>query len=834
MKRLRDLGAGPTFLRRLFGPAVFLLLIAFGAAASAQTGDAERRRLVIELPLMVNGTEAGSVPVDMANARALEVSLPELRTALALALSDAAMSGFDARSEGQGVFAPVDEVGALTGLDLRFDNSSAALALDVPLDQLRAVSISVRGQPVQAAHSDHPAQRSAFLNVRMSGAYVHRSDFGRTGRAPTRLDLDGATRLLGPDGPALVGSAAWLEDGGAQQWRRGDVFLIQDDLDRLVRARLGDIRYATAPFQGSTPILGLAVERQYDTLAPSRLVQPGGRYDFTLEQTSLVQVYLNGALLRTLRLRAGRYDVRDFAFYDGVNEIEIVIEDDAGRTERLTLSAFSDKALLSPGLSEFTYAVGFPFDRSSGRTNYDFERFIASFQNRFGLTDRLTGALDGQSDGDTHQLGAGFVFAGLGGALEMHAAGSQADAAGGWDGAVEAAYEVRLEDFLGLEEIRFDIAGDYVGPDFATLGDAAPDNSRASSVSSRLSAPLPGRIYASTGARYEFGRQGRADSWGANATFSRPLGPVTALLSLTADRAFDEADTRLGAFISLSAQIGRGRFMRARYDSLSRATIIEAAQPARSRPGAFGWSAAAESRPGASTVTGDATYVSNRFEAEASHQLNFSDPGSTLSEQRTRANLAFSIAAADGAIAVGRPINESFAIISRNPNLGSRAMDIDVDGGRPRARAGALGPALLPDLSSYRSRRIEYDVADLPPGYDLGRGEFDVRPPVFSGYALEVGSDASATAMGAVLLPDGSPVRLSGARVVRVDGSGEPVQVFTNRAGRFIAAGLSSGRWRFEVNLGVIFAAEFTVPETAAGLVEAGTLQLAPFEEVRS
>lgn len=832
MERQRDLGAGPTRFHRLIGPVILILLLSMSAAAAAQPAADEPRRVVIELPLLVNGVDAGAVPVDMANFNALEVSLPALRAVLAETLSDEALADFGAGLGDGGGFAPVASLADQTGFDLRFDNRSAALVLDIPMERLRAVAISVRREPLQSATPDAPANRSAFLNVRLSGGYVHESEFGAAGRAPSRLDLDGAARLFGARGPALVGAGVWREDGGAHEWRRGDVFLIQDDLERLMRFRLGDIRYATAPFQGAEPILGFAVEREYDALTPSRLVQPGGRYDFTLEQTSLVQVYLNGALLRTLRLRAGRYDVRDFAFYDGANEIEIVIEDDAGRSERLSFSAFSDKALLTPGLSEFTYAIGVPFDRAQGDTEYDVDRFNASFRHRFGLTDRLTGALDGQTDGDVHQLGAGFVFAGLGGALEFHAAASQAGAA--WDGAVEGAYEVRLEQFLGLEELRFDIAGDYVGARFSQLGDFAADNAIAGSTSARLSAPLPGGVYASAGARYEYGRQGRADSWGANATLSRPFGPVTALVSLTADRAFDEDETRLGAFVSLSARLGRGRFARARYDSLSRATILEAIQPARSIPGSLGWSAAAETRPGASTLTGEASYVANRFETEVSHEANYADPGSTLTERRTRANLAFSIAAADGVVAVGRPVGESFAILRRHPNLADRSLDVDVEAGRPRAAAGAFGPALLPDLSSYRNRVIEYDVADLPPGYDLGRGAFEVRPPVFSGYALRVGSDAAATAMGAAILPDGRPVSLAGARVVRVDGSGEPVQVFTNRTGRFVAAGLSPGRWRFEVNLGRIYAAEFTVPETAAGLVEAGDLQLAPFEEIRS
>mgnify|MGYP006276222311 CR=1 FL=1 len=832
MERQRDLGAGPTRFHRLIRPVVLFLLLIGWSAASAQEPGEDRRRVVIELPLLVNGTQAGVAPVDMADFNALEVSLPDLVLVLADTLSQAALEDLDSAGGAQSDFVPVTALSDLTGLDLRFDNRSAALVLDIPMEKLRPVEISVRREALRSADPDQPARRSAFLNVRLSGGYVHASDFAPAGRAPTRLDLDGAARVFGAEGPALVAAGTWREDGGASEWRRGDVFVIHDDLDRLVRLRLGDLRYATAPFQGSEPILGLAVEREYDALTPSRLVQPGGRYDFTLERTSLVQVFLNGALLRTLRLRAGRYDVRDFAFFDGANEIEIVIEDDAGRTETLSFSAFSDKALLSPGLSEFTYAVGAPFDRARGETEYDFDRFNASFRHRFGVTDHLTAALDGQSDASVRQLGAGLVFAGLGGAVEIHAAASETS--GVVDAAAEAAYEVRLEDFLGLQELRLDVAGDYVGPRFSRIGDFDADNAIAGSASSRLPAPLPGGIYASAGARYEFGREGRADSWGANATFSRPFGAVTALVSLTADRAFDEDDTRLGAFVSLSARLGRGRFARARYDSLSRATIIEAIQPARSRPGALGWTAGAETRPGAATLTGEAAYVANRFEAEASHELNYADPGLNLTEQRTRANLSFSIAAADGVIAVGRPVGESFAIVRRHPNLSNRALDIEPEAGRARASAGALGPALLPDLSSYRTRVIEYDVEDLPPGYDLGRGAFEVRPPVFSGYALRVGSDAAATAMGAAFLPDGRPVSLAGARVVRVDGTGEPVQVFTNRTGRFVAAGLSAGRWRFEVDLGEVYAAEFTIPSTAAGLVEAGDLQLVRFEEIRS
>ena len=352
----------------------------------------------------------------------------------------------------------------------------------------------------------------------------------------------------------------------------------------------------------------------------------------------------------------------------------------------------------------------------------------------------------------------------------------------------------------------------------------------------RISAPLPLRVFASAGGRYEFGREGRADSWGVNTTLSRPLGPVTALVSLTADQAFDEDDTRLGAFFSISARLGRGRFARARYDSLTRSTIVEAIQPARPRPGSFGWTTAYETRPGASALTGEAAFVGNRFEADISHELNYSGDDAELAEHRSRASLSVGIAMADGQWAVGRPVGESFAILRRHPNLGDRELSLEGAGGEARARAGALGPALLPDLSSYRTRLIEYDVEDLPPGYDLGRGEFEVFPTVYSGYALTVGSDAAATAVGAIRLPNGQPVALAGAfvRPTMADDDTGPIQIFTNRVGRFVAAGLTPGAWRVEIRLDQLYAAEFVVPEDAAGLVQIGTLTLQPRSEIRS
>ena len=212
MERLRDLGTGPTPIQLLIVALLALAGALFCAPVLAQDETPGRPRLLIELPITINGTDAGAVQVDMGDARALEVSLVALRRALSEALSEDALSGLDAeiarrrgdssrlsnalsrigpRAEDSSVvgslldeagldptqalperqdYVLIDDVAAITGLPVRFDNRSASVAVAVPTDQLRALSISLRRNDVEARSPSAPARRSAFLNARVSGA----------------------------------------------------------------------------------------------------------------------------------------------------------------------------------------------------------------------------------------------------------------------------------------------------------------------------------------------------------------------------------------------------------------------------------------------------------------------------------------------------------------------------------------------------------------------------------------------------------------------------------------------------------------------------------------
>jgi outer membrane usher protein len=120
-------------------------------------------------------------------------------------------------------------------------------------------------------------------------------------------------------------------------------------------------------------------------------------------------------------------------------------------------------------------------------------------------------------------------------------------------------------------------------------------------------------------------------------------------------------------------------------------------------------------------------------------------------------------------------------------------------------------------------------VEDVPPGYDIGSGSLRVNPPYHSGYKIRVGTDAFASAMGTLLLPDGKPVALIGGRVIAEDGKDkEPLPFFTNSVGRFAIQSLRPGVTYRVVIGGGATSFEFTVPADTSGLVDLKTINLQP------
>ncbi len=225
-------------------------------------------------------------------------------------------------------------------------------------------------------------------------------------------------------------------------------------------------------------------------------------------------------------------------------------------------------------------------------------------------------------------------------------------------------------------------------------------------------------------------------------------------------------------------------------------------------------------------VNGAFGYIGNRAELSVSHHTGLAGLDTDELDQRTALTAGTALAFADGSFAIGRPVSNGFAIVAPYDNLPDSDVVIGASQEANRGSSGIFGPALVSEMSAYAPARVDYSVDNLPVGYDLGAGTFDLLPAYKSGYRLTIGSDYTVTAFGTVLDDKGEPIALlTGTAQEEGRTDGPKVEIFTNRTGRFGAQGLRPGRWTLEMATEPKTRFVIDIPKDAVGLVKLDTLR---------
>ena len=351
-------------------------------------------RVPLEVSLKVNGKFLGTISVAVDPKGDGEIDARRLIALIGPVVDAKVLATLNAKIAGRPKvdFSELD-VGAF---GIRFD----PLALEVvgTLAPDASVPASLRlGQQAEIpvpAQFDQPQFFSAGVNIGASQRYVY-GDQG--GFAPVRADFDVISNIGGFGGVTFTGGATY--DG--ERWQRREFRLTHDIYDRAIRTTLGEFTPSSTSFQGSGRILGLGVERAYSTIRPFQNTRPIGRQQFTLEHDSSVDVFVNQIRVQTIRLEAGRYDIGDFPFAAGPNQVKLVVEDIGGRREILDFDVFNSTDLLTPGTTEFGGAIGV---RDKDQLHYDFSPAISGYGYR-GISDTMTLGANGQATQRAAQLG---------------------------------------------------------------------------------------------------------------------------------------------------------------------------------------------------------------------------------------------------------------------------------------------------------------------------------------------------------------------------------------------------------------------------------------------
>ncbi|MDO9369435.1 MAG: fimbrial biogenesis outer membrane usher protein [Sphingopyxis sp.] len=749
------------------------------------------RAVVLTAPLFDGQTYIGDTTLTLDPGGQASFSADRLLALLEPRLAPALVQSLRTRLAQRGAIGRADLEGV--GVAIGYDPLTLQLVMDIsPASRAsRAVTLgddAARGTVSYVA----PADVSAYLNIRGSMDWVQQgSDEGLA--APITF-LDGAVRT---GGVVLESEANWQAGARGADFQRRGTRAIYDDRKNLVRWAGGDLQTLARGFQAAPEISGLSVSRFYSLLDPQRIIRPRGNRSFRIERRSVVEVRVNGQLVRRLELDPGTFDLKDFPFTQGANDVRLTITDDVGRTESFNFDIFLDQAQLADGLSEFGLYAGVLAPLGRRGPVYTDDLAFSGFYRR-GLSDNLTLGVNAQADRGGWMGGAEAIVATPIGSFGGFASASQVDGFGsGW--ASILTFQRTITRRSGGAD-ALSLSFETRSRNFAPIGVGVPSNPYRYAAGASYNGAISDALYAGLDARYSRGRGAEPNVGSLRATGGWRISPR---LNLTGDISYERAgrQDRVGVFLSLVFRLDRASSVRADYDSRGDRKRLTYQTYRGSGTGAYNLSADVEHSDLGIATTANGIFYTNRAELGFSHFGTFERDLGGSTGQRTSLRFGTALAFADGSVSIGRPVQDSFAIVRAHPALEGADIFVDANGRFSTANSGALGTALQPSLSSYSERNLLVTAPDAPLGTDLGDGSFRLLPAYRSGYKLTVGSDYMISVVGRLLGTNGQPVALvAGSAMEEAHPEREPVPLFTNAAGRFGATGLAPGRWRITLS----------------------------------
>jgi outer membrane usher protein len=824
----------PPRVDRSRGLAAALLagLLVFSGAAAAETAPPPDRPIAtaprgvsVILPLKDGTAYLGDVTTTITADG--EARLPGKRflDLLGPMIQPVTLKAVESRLQGHDPFAPGDIKG--TGVAVVYDAQKLELALAIDPAIRRTADLSLAGGAGQNTLGvERPAKFSMYTTASASVDIVEKSTTQPTGLASPKILLESAVRLKG----VVLESFEDWEPYGTKPFARLATRLVYDDVKHVNRWMLGDLNVETDGFQFGPTAAGIGVEHSYELLEPTRLSRPSGAKSFLLAQASNVTIYVNGQVARRLRLEPGNYNLSNFPFTQGANQVRVTADAGQGDVEILKYRSFYEQEQLQSGLSEYGLFVGVKsHDAFAVGPRYT-DQWVASGFFKRGLSDLFTIDVNGQADAKTAMVGLGGIWSTPIGVVGFRTAGSHAQGYGwGW-----AAGVTLRRTFAGVAS--FEASIETLSKQFAPLDAIPPNNPFKYDALLTVSRTFSDRFYGSITLDYAPHRKGAAvvpnSQEGYQTDYQLDVGYyLTPKLLIEFNASYQKGVTNAGpaGFLTITWH-PRGRAsLRAEYDSRQGRGDLTYQNYGGQDAGSWTIDASVEQTGAGGEFNGEATYDANRVKLGIDQNTSWDFDQRKITDQRTSLRAAASIAFADGAFAIGRPVVTSFAVVTRHESLKDAVTTVEPNDHGYLAKSDWLGSALAPELTAYVPRNLTVDLAKAPPGYDFGAGAFKVYPPYHGGYRLMVGSDYSLTAIGELKDQDGKPLVFATGTAEEVGGpKREPQTIFTNRQGRFAASALRPGRWRLKMNSDPPLVYEFVVPKGKTEIIKLGPL--APVE----
>lgn len=794
------------------------------------------RDISLTVPLTYRTRPLGEVPVLLTHDDRFIVETAPFLKLLDPLLNPIAQAKLSGLLAGKTSFSSEDL--AKSGVSLDYDPGSLSVVVLQIAPTERAMESLFRTPTNETDTTDlTPSFFSAYLNTNIAASRL----WGTGGRwSKPSFYFNGATRV---GRVVLEADAQYAEDfglaGSGYRFDRNYARLVYDQPEQFRRWFAGDLTPEMRGQQSYVQLGGIGVSRQRRRFDQFRSAILQGNRQIVLQRDSTVDIYRNGALMKQMRLDAGSYDLSALPLVTGSNDVEIRVRDDAGGVQNVAYRSYLDPIDLQPGDYEYSAYIGRTSQRFGRTPTYGGPLSFTGFYRKAFL-DKPAIGFGLQMSADVQvTTGQTQIVLPNGGRVQLDAGLSRTRAYGAGQ-SVGVSYD-QIFDRGGMID-SFSIRADYLSRRFGGLGYTEPDNTTSWSLNAQYARALTLNLTLLMGASYLKSRSTSGDTYRLDASTAYRLTPRWSVRGGVNYTRYGVASARrgLGFNIGLVFQPGYRDRAEARYDHSTDTSTLSYAHSSTGQIGSVGYGALAGRDLGSTNVQGYADYTGNRFDASASHAAYGTGFGALADQQISTVRVGSSIAFAGGHFGIGRRVNDSFALLYPHETLQGRSVVAgqSLVNNDYLSKSGLLGAAVNGYLTSYVTQSVQYDVADVPTGYDIGPGVIRVKPPYRSGYAMRIGTDAFVSATGTLDMADGKPVALAGGRVTAKDdakdrgkdaaAAGAVNPFFTNSIGRFAIQNLRPGvTYRVEL-FGTGDAFEFTVPADSDGLVDLKTVRPGP------
>lgn len=632
----------------------------------------------------------------------------------------------------------------------------------------------------------HRSATSGFLNYAVSSS--------------GRNDYDIYTESAMSAGGGLFYNTTSMTPAGVV---RGLTNLTYDQRSSLRRWVIGDNFAGGTALGGDALLNGISISREY-SLSPYFVRYPTLSMSTSIAAPSVVEVHVNGRLVRQEDVQPGRLDLRNLPLTTGANDTKVIVRDPFGGTRELSTSYYLTTSVLAPGLQDYQYAVGFRRN-SFGRASFDYSAPALFARHRIGVADWFSAGYRLEAEKGLTNTGALLNLRVPFGELEGAASISRTAAGVGNAAQVAYSYATRAGSVGATVQSS--------SPRYMVIGRTATDVHAPREVSVYAGLSLPRGMNLSLQHGQSFGdlsvRQERS-SVVASARLFR-IADMTA------------SYTRFTGPNGTGTELAIGMTMSFGGKTVASANAVQTAEGIRSavdvqRPLPVGTGYGYQMH----TETGMRQASSGMLQYQGSHGRYEVRQEISNGEQHTNVSVAGALVGIGGGLYATRPVRNSFALV-RVPGVdGVRTYSSHQEIGRTNKG----GNVLIPDLLPYYGNELNIADTDIPIDFTVSDVKITLAPPYRGGAVVLFPARRIQRATGVVLLATAAGDVQPSYGELTIVAAGERLASPLGNSGEFYFENLPEGRHEASVtHEGRSCSFMLTVPHSEEAAISLGTLK---------